>query len=48
MARLRYRRDEELKEEAAEKFHHNVYMILLDPKRNPSRVRSKTGRAVTA
>src|SRR2546423_9060948 len=32
MARLRYRREEALKEEAAENFHRNGYVILLDPK----------------
>ncbi|HKP03041.1 MAG TPA: hypothetical protein VJU77_06695 [Chthoniobacterales bacterium] len=31
MARLRYRR-EDATESASEKFHHNVYVILLDPK----------------
>ena len=29
MARLRYRRESE--PASAEKFHHNVYVILLDP-----------------
>ena len=46
MARLRYRRDEELKEEAAEKFHHNVYVILLDVKvaRHPTILRMNPKR----
>lgn len=32
MTRLRYRREEDPGEAAADKFHHNVYVILLDPK----------------
>lgn len=31
MARLRYRSDSELNKEEPD-FHHNVYVILLDPK----------------
>jgi len=31
MARLRYRREDPT-ESAPEKFHHNVHVILLDPK----------------
>jgi hypothetical protein len=40
MARLRYRREPE-SDAAAEKFHHNVYVILLDPKvaRHPTILR---------
>jgi hypothetical protein len=39
MARLRYRRESELA--AAKEFHHNVYVILLDPKvtRHPTILR---------
>jgi len=39
MARLRYRRKSELP--AAKEFHHNVYVILLDPKvaRHPTILR---------
>ena len=32
MARLRYRREDDPSDATAEKFHHNVYVILLDPK----------------
>ncbi len=32
MARLRYRREDNASGPEAEKFHHNVYVILLDPK----------------
>jgi hypothetical protein len=32
MARLRYRREDDPSEAAGEKFHHNVYVILLDGK----------------
>jgi hypothetical protein len=32
MARLRYKRQDEVDAAAAAKFHHNVYVILLDPK----------------
>ena len=41
MARLRYRREEDLSEAKADKFHHNVYVILLDPKvaRHPTILR---------
>jgi hypothetical protein len=41
MARLRYKREDELSDAGAEKFHHNVYVILLDPKaaRHPTILR---------
>ena len=41
MARLRYRREEDPSEATAPKFHHNVYVILLDPKvaRHPTILR---------
>ena len=41
MARLRYRREEDSSDAAGEKFHHNVYVILLDAKvaRHPTILR---------
>jgi hypothetical protein len=32
MTRLRYRTEEESRDAKTEKFHHNVYVILLHPK----------------
>lgn len=45
MARLRYRREDPT-ESAPEKFHHNVYVILLDPKvaRHPTILRANPKR----
>jgi hypothetical protein len=41
MARLRYRREGDATDAVAQKFHHNVYAILLDPKvaRHPTILR---------
>jgi hypothetical protein len=41
MARLRYRREDDSSDATAEKFHHSVYVILLDPKaaRHPTILR---------
>jgi hypothetical protein len=46
MARLRYKREDELSDAAGDKFHHNVYVILLDPKaaRHPTILRMNPKR----
>jgi hypothetical protein len=46
MARLRYRREDDPSKATAEKFHHNVYVILLDLKvaRHPTILRMNPRR----
>jgi hypothetical protein len=41
MARLRYKREDDSRNASSEDFHHNVYVILLDPKvaRHPTILR---------
>jgi hypothetical protein len=41
VARLRYRREDDPEKTAADEFHHNVYVILLDAKvaRHPTILR---------